>query len=94
MSYGLQIFDSSGNLSFDSNVAAGGVCVGFFDVPSSGRVIDFPEFGTGRTGFFITPIGGAGNYYYSAVWSTTVDGYLRLTCAAAITAYKVLPFIS
>jgi hypothetical protein len=53
MSYGLQVFDASGSLAFDSRTAAGGVCLGIFTVPASGGVFTFPEMGSGLQGYCI-----------------------------------------
>ena len=63
MSYGLQIFDSAGTMTFDSNAASGGVCLGHYVIPASGSFggyydLTFPDFGSGRTGFALNPVGG------------------------------------
>lgn len=54
MDFGLRIWDSSGNLTFDSTTAVGGVCLGFITVPGTGGVYDFPDL-TGCAGGLAIP---------------------------------------
>lgn len=58
MIFGLQILNPSGNITFDSRQAIGGVCLGILQVPSTGGVYTYPSLGPGRTGFVINAAGG------------------------------------
>ncbi len=73
MTMGIQLWGSTGVLEFDSNVATGGVCLGFFTVAGGGSTWTFPSI-TGATG--IALVAGAGN---NGVLYTqdNVLGYLR-----------------
>jgi hypothetical protein len=72
MAFGLQIWDESGNLMFDSTLAVGGVSLGTFAVLLAGQTFTFPTM-IGRTGFLM-PAGGAGINGYT---SDNSLGYLR-----------------
>lgn len=76
MPYGLQIFDASGNLTFDSTQAAGGVCLGQFAVArGQTNTFTFPDFGAGHQGFVVDDMSGsAGPYTYDEAL-----GYPRFT---------------
>lgn len=77
MPQGLKVRRGS-NVVFDSTRAAGGVCLGIFTIPGSGRVLTFPYL----------PVGSRPSVVYSdgtsrALW--TYDealGYPRFTFAA------------
>lgn len=47
--YALLIRDATNNVVFDSRLAAGGVCLGFYTVASGGSDFTFPDF-TASTG--------------------------------------------
>ena len=47
MTRGLRI-RNGGVVSFDSSVAAGGVCLGVFTIAATGAVLDFPAFPTAQ----------------------------------------------
>lgn len=75
MSYGLQVFDASGALTFDSTVAAGGVALGFVTPVSGTLSFSYPDF-IGYTGVVLNATGGV------PALLVTVDnavGYLRFT---------------
>lgn len=44
MSHGLRIWDAAGNLSFDSDLATGGVCIGEFTVSIGSAPLLFPDY--------------------------------------------------
>lgn len=72
MSFGLQIFNASGTLTFESPTAAGGVCLGIFTVDPAGSTFTFPSM-SGSAGRLLSLAGGG-------VFSYTTDntlGYLR-----------------
>jgi hypothetical protein len=78
MTYGLQVFDASGNTTFDSNVAVGGVCLGFYTVATGGSTWTFSDF-VSETGIVLN-VGGTSGYI-----SYTTDnslGYLRFVFGA------------
>ena len=82
MGQGLQLFYDNGVVMFDSDVAIGGVCLGFFVIPAAPYPftattnVDFPGFAVNRIGFVVSPICGldsvGANYTY-----TTAPGYPR-----------------
>ena len=51
MAYGLQTFDNQGRLTFDSRNAAGGVCLGIYNINSRDYTLTFPDMGPGLQGF-------------------------------------------
>ena len=77
MAYGLQIFGSSGETYFDSNVATAGCFVGAVQATGSQQQISYSGF-PGRSGisFMVGYISGAG-----ATWDTAL-GYPRITIPA------------
>lgn len=52
MANGLRLWDGSANLVFDSTLATGGVCLGFYTVASGGSDFAFTDF-VGNTGVAI-----------------------------------------
>lgn len=78
MTQGLQVFNASGVLTFDSNLAVGGVCLGFYTVAAGGSVWSFPDF-AGCTGLFL--MAGAGFGPYVGTVDTSL-GYPRFTFPA------------
>jgi hypothetical protein len=78
MAHGLQIWNASGVLQFDSSLAAGGVSLGFFAIPLVGAILTFPTM-VGRTGF-LTSAGSGGPVTYT---TDSVSGYLRFVFPAA-----------
>ncbi len=68
----LRLWDANtGQLTFDSELAVGGVCLGFYTPPTGGGSITFPDI-VGATGFALSA-GGRGTLY-----TTDNDlGYLR-----------------
>ena len=75
MSYGVILRDSIGNVTFDSTLATGGVCLGFFTPVSGALEFAFPDF-IGHTGAVVNA-----NVVTPALL-VTVDnalGYLRFT---------------
>lgn len=88
MAYGLQVFNASGVLTFDSATVIGAVCLGRYTVPLGGTTFTFPAFPGGQ-GRFIFATGGADNSY-------SIDsalGYPRFTFGAAVAGYDVLLFV-
>lgn len=77
MAYGLQIWNASGTLVFDSTAAVGGVCLGFYTVPSGGGSTSFPTI-TGATGVALAAWSGAPVNSTLIVIDNTL-GYLRFT---------------
>ncbi|WP_219119118.1 hypothetical protein [Janthinobacterium sp. UMAB-56] len=75
MNYGLQVLDADEHVVFDSYLAAGGVCLGIFEVPHAGAVFTFPDMGGDWRGFSINLVGRnvAGMTYDNAL------GYPRFT---------------
>ena len=49
MGHGLQVFDESGQLAFDSSLCRGGVCAGIITIPPNRPVFQYPFMPTGRT---------------------------------------------
>lgn len=75
MSYGLQIFNASGALCFDSTAATGGVALGFVSPAPGALSFSYPDF-VGYTGIVLNV-----NAAVPALL-VTVDnalGYLRFT---------------
>jgi hypothetical protein len=82
MAYGLQVWNSAGTLTFDSTVAIGGVCLGFYTVPSGGGNTTFPEI-TGATGIVLQANSG-GPINTTLVTTDNTLGYLRFTFDATL----------
>ena len=73
MTYGLQLWDATGALTFDSSLAAGGVCLGLYTISTGGQTISFPDL-IGVTGVVLyTGYSTAAPIYTS----DSVPGYLR-----------------
>lgn len=88
MSYGLKLWGSSGALTYNSDDAAGGVCLGLYTVASGGSTWTFPDI-AGATGVALF----AG--YGASIPSYTTDsslGYLRFIFAAAAAGMVVALF--
>lgn len=84
MTQGLQVFNGSGGVTFDSNNATGGVCLGFYTVPAAGAVWTFPSMAGATGGLALLAGAGSGAFDY------TVDialGYPRFTFAASAGGY-------
>lgn len=98
MGLGLQLWDSTGRLTFDSAQATGGVCLGFVTVPAAPypftqtTVITYPIFGPGHTGFTINPCGGLGGLTGDFVYDNEL-GYPRFTFAGASYDRTILLFL-
>ncbi|WP_128142752.1 hypothetical protein [Janthinobacterium lividum] len=60
MIYGLQIFNESKKLIFDSSISSGGVFLGIFNVPKDGAVYTFKSMKGFSNGFAINLYGGSG----------------------------------
>lgn len=79
-------------MTFDSNTATGGVCLGFVTIPAFTSVTKtYPEFGPGRTGFTVNDLAGS-----TALDSFTYDnslGYPRFTFGSAAYDRSFLLFI-
>lgn len=88
MSYGLQIWAASGNLTYDSTLAVGGVCLGFFTIASGGSVFTFPDFIT-ETGVAIGSRSGISTEVYT---TDNALGYLRFTFNALCAGATVVLF--
>lgn len=74
---GLRLWDANANLVFDSTLATGGVCLGFFTVATNSSTFTFPSI-TSATGFAL--VAGAGGVAASDYYSTdSTLGYLRFT---------------
>ena len=78
MNHGIQSFDGSGRLMFDTRNAMGGVCMGIFDVPAGGATYTFPEMGPGLQGLALSPLGVGSSWSYDNAW-----GYPKFTFAYA-----------
>lgn len=91
MTTGLQVFNGSGVCTFDSNNAAGGVCLGFYTVPATtGVTWTFPAFAGATGGIALLSGGGYGDLTY------TVDvalGYPRFIFPVLSAGYEVALFI-
>jgi hypothetical protein len=75
----LRLWDqTTGALTFDSTLAAGGVCLGFYTVPVGGGEKTFPTL-TGVAGIAFA-IAGVGAAY---VTDTSTYGYLRFSFPTA-----------
>lgn len=85
MSQGLQIFDANGNVTFDSNLAVGGVCLGFFTGSHSTDVYTFPDFAGCTLTVFVT------NGVYMGVIDTNL-GYPRITFPSTADLYATATF--
>lgn len=72
MTIGLKIRQND-IVTFDSSLAAGGVCLGIFTVASGGSNFDFPEFPSAQGIALVT--GSAGIAFVYSV--NYVPGYLR-----------------
>lgn len=85
MTYGLQVMDSAGNITFDSTVATGGVCLGFYTVASGGSTFSFPDFVT-ETGLVFNSSANGGNVKFGYTTNNS-PGYLQFIfdpiCAGA-----------
>lgn len=88
MSYGIKIWDAAGNVSFDSTLATGGVCLGFFTVGTPSLVYTFPDF-TSNTGVALVSGSGGIAFLYS---TDNALGYLRFTFNSASTGLPVALF--
>lgn len=62
--YGLQVFDNQGRLTFDSRNAAGGACLGIYNITSQNTVLTFPDLGPGLQGFAMNSAGEPIGYTY------------------------------
>jgi hypothetical protein len=79
--FGLQVANAAGVLTFDSTVAVGGVCLGFYTVPSGGGTPAFSQFPT-EAGFVM-----ASGRSVAALEAVTFDhapGYLRFVFPASV----------
>jgi len=77
--FGLQVADASGVLKFDSTLATGGVCLGFYTVPVGGGTPSFSQFVT-EDGFVMAA--GRGVAAVDVVTSDHAPGYLRFVFPA------------
>lgn len=75
MGLGLRVFNSAGVKTFDSQEATGGVCLGFFTVPTGGGSKSFPAFP--RAAGYALSAGRSGGY--SGCTLDNSQGYLRFT---------------
>ena len=74
---GIRLWDANANLVFDSTLATGGICLGFFTVAAGGSTFTFPSI-TGAAGFAL--VAGAGGIAASDYYTTdSALGYLRFT---------------
>jgi len=87
VSVGLQIRDASGNLTFDSLQAVGGVCLGFYSISAAGGSVSFPSITT-MSGFAI-PSGAGGPVTFTTDYSL---GYLRFNFPAGYGGYNLVLF--
>lgn len=88
MSFGIQIFNQNGTLSFDSTLATGGVCLGFFTVPAGGTVYNFTDY-IGAVGIALN----SGQGRQALVYTTdSAPGYLRFLFPAAAAGSVVVLF--
>lgn len=88
MTQGLQVFNGSGVCTFDSNVAVGGVCLGFYTIPAAGTTLTFPSMAGATGGVVLHRGGGKADY--------TIDvtlGYPRFTFPAFIYSVEVVLFV-
>jgi hypothetical protein len=76
MAFGLQLFNSSGTLVFDSTTATGGVFLGIYSV-GAGSTLDFPAYVGSFTGMAL-PTGSATYCQYTASM-TGPGGCLRFS---------------
>ena len=90
MAYGLHIFDSSGNLRFDSTMVAGGVCLGFYTVPTGGGNKYFPAI-PGATGFVLMAGFGA-PINTTFITIDNVPGYLRFVFSSVLQGFTYAMF--
>ena len=83
MSFVVKLWDTSGNVTFDSDLAVGGVCLGFYTVPSGGGEITFPSYTGSVVGIGIATgaltTNGVTTDYTS---DTSTYGYLRFSFPA------------
>jgi hypothetical protein len=87
MGQGLQVFNASGGLTFDSENVSGGMCVGIVLIPVGGAVYTFPSF-AGRTAFAMAADG-----YKGLQWTVDYPGYPRLNFQAQSRATRVAMFV-
>lgn len=87
MTYGLRIRRGS-TVSFDSSLAAGGVCLGIFNVPPGGGNFDFPAFPT-ATGIAMSAGTGAAASLYT---TNNAPGWLRFVFPRAAQGAQVALF--
>lgn len=99
MTFGLQIFDATGNNTvFDSNAASGGVCIGFVTVPAAPypytavTSLTYPDFGPGHTGFILNPFAGPAACDSGFSYDNNL-GYPRFNFAGASYDRSVMLFI-
>ena len=89
MTYGLQLFNNNGSLMFDSTYATGGVCLGFYNIPSGGTTLTFPDLPAGQ-GMALSKNGGFGlNYSFD-----NGLGYPRFTFPSSISGYSAVLFVA
>ncbi len=75
MGSGLQIFNQQGQLTFDSSLASGGVCLDIVLLPGGTSTYSFPYAPQGRTPFIIY-----GGGFVNEPWSySTPDGVPTFT---------------
>lgn len=95
MPHGLQVYNAAGVLTFDSALATGGVCLGFFTIPAqvANTEFTFPEYGPGRTGFMINTVQNGESIDHTNFSFDNALGYPRFSFAYTYFARTVLLFI-
>lgn len=91
MAFGLKVFDASGNTTFDSTLAVGGVCLGFYTVASGGSTWSFPDFVT-ETAIAIAAGSGLTGPITEYMTVDHVPGYLRVSFDAVCAGITVVLF--
>jgi hypothetical protein len=91
MAYGLQLWSGAGVKWFDSTQAVGGVCVGFYTVPTGGGSVSFPDM-AGTTGIILHAM--TGGPLNSAVANVDYTlGYPRFNFGAVCSGYTFCLFV-
>jgi hypothetical protein len=87
MAYGLIIRDSSSNVSFDSTLATGGVCLGIRTIAAGGETVSFPDM-IGTVGIVIATHG-TGSIQFT---TDSAPGYLRFIFTTFASGRTVVMF--
>lgn len=90
MSSVVRLWDkTTGILTFDSDVATGGVCLGFYTVPNNGGEALFPAY-TGSVTGIVIPVTAKGVDF---TYDTTTYGYLRFVFPSYLAGYSYVLFV-